>query len=219
MQFTFKICETLFPTFSGLYAEKKFEELQIAYFKAMKNCLNLSLCFSFVLIFYGEFIVEIWTGPKGFAGSNVVWVFSLTFLLHVIPRVASTVCAAAGKLKEIIGYSLAEAVLNIGLSIFLAKKYGTLGVALGTLISMAIANTYFVPAYCNRLLKIKKGDTLMKGFLPGFLFSLPTLGAIFLASYIDFGFGQIEKFSELALIALIGSFSVHKMNLKNEGKI
>ena len=59
----------------------------------------------------------------------------------------------------------------------------------------------------------------MKGFLPGFLFSLPTLGAIFLASYIDFGFGQIEKFSELALIALIGSFSVHKMNLKNEGKI
>jgi O-antigen/teichoic acid export membrane protein len=50
--------------------------------------------------------------------------------------------------------TLAEAVANVGLSIFWARKYGLFGVALGTLVPIAVAKILIQPGYVCRHLQL-----------------------------------------------------------------
>ena len=54
------------------------------------------------------------------------------------------VIMAAGHFKETQTSAIIEVVLNIAISIMLVKKYGLIGVAIGTFISMFYRTCYFV---------------------------------------------------------------------------
>jgi O-antigen/teichoic acid export membrane protein len=68
---------------------------------------------------------------------------------------------AMGLHKEVSWVVLIEAVLNVLLSVLLAKEYGLIGIAMGTLIAHIITNNWFTPYWFYRnlhLLKVRKND-------------------------------------------------------------
>lgn len=103
------------------------------------------------IVFFGKyFIVELWAG-KGYENSYLV------ALLLIIPAAIALIqnlgieIQRAENLHQFraIIYSV-MAVLNLGLSIILCQKYGAIGSAIGTAISLVVANGFIMNIYYNR---------------------------------------------------------------------
>ena len=57
-----------------------------------------------------------------------------------------------------------EAIANLALSIILAKRYGMIGVALGTLIPMVLVKLFIQPVYVCSLANIPYGEYIQRFF-------------------------------------------------------
>jgi O-antigen/teichoic acid export membrane protein len=51
--------------------------------------------------------------------------------------------------------SIAEGVLNLILSLVLVERFGTVGVALGTLLAAILTSAWYTPFYCCKVMSIK----------------------------------------------------------------
>ena len=72
-------------------------------------------------------------------------------------------------------WTVVEGVLNLGLSILLARKYGILGVAIGTAVPMLIVKVILQPWYTLREAGISVRDYLSNSILPPALVAALTL--------------------------------------------
>ena len=72
---------------------------------------------------------------------------------YVIRYPYSTIAYAKGHFKETKNFSIVEPIVNIIISILLVPKYGLIGVAIGTLISMPIRSIGFINYGSKKLLK------------------------------------------------------------------
>jgi O-antigen/teichoic acid export membrane protein len=102
----------------------------------------------------GESFIGLWMGPEfGPSSGAVLQVLSFIVWLGGARAVASSAIIGANRHRLLIPALAGEAVVNLGLSIFLAHTVGVVGVAVGSLIPGVIVALLFIPAY----LKIATG--------------------------------------------------------------
>ena len=97
---------------------------------------------------------------KNFVDANYViptFAYILVFaeFFFVIRYPYSTIVYAKGHFKETKIFSIIEPVVNIIISVLLVKKYGLVGVAIGTLISMPIRTFGFIYYGSTKILETK----------------------------------------------------------------
>jgi O-antigen/teichoic acid export membrane protein len=112
----------------------------------------LGVFVSGMLIMLGDAFIGLWMG-QGYATSVLV-LYSLTltrcigFMLNPIDNSLY----AIGRIRVLALAGLMEAMVNVALSIWLGRRYGIVGVALGTLIPMIVTRLVFVAPYaCKQL--------------------------------------------------------------------
>ena len=110
----------------------------------------LSLIASGILFFGKFFIVGIWAG-NGYDNSYfVALLLVLPASIALIQNLGVEIQRAENKHQfRSIAYAL-MAVINLGLSIILCQKYGAVGSAIGTAISLVLANGLVMNIYYNR---------------------------------------------------------------------
>ncbi len=110
----------------------------------------LSLIASGILFFGKYFIVGIWAG-KGYDNSYFVsLLLVLPASIALIQNLGIEIQRAENKHQfRSIAYAV-MAVINLGLSIVLCQKYGAVGSAIGTAISLVLANGLVMNIYYNR---------------------------------------------------------------------
>ena len=69
--------------------------------------------------------------------------------------------------------ALAEGVANIALSIFLVRKFGLIGSALGTAIPSLVTSAVVIPLYTLRVLEMSVREYVMKAYLRPVLCAVP----------------------------------------------
>lgn len=103
------------------------------------------------IVFFGKyFIVEIWAGD-GYDNSYLV------ALLLIIPATIALIQNLGIEIQRAenkhqfrsVAYAV-MAIINLGLSIVLCQKYGAVGSAIGTAISLVVANGFVMNIYYNR---------------------------------------------------------------------
>lgn len=145
--------------------------------------------------------VEISFGKQYLFPLGVVFVLCLNFYVTGMRQATLVFRDSLGlfwfdRYKSVIG-----AVLNLGISIVLARQYGTIGVFLGTLIS-ALLTSFWVEPWI--LYRHSLGIPVRKYFLRYFLYALVTGVAGYLTNYLcRFTSGSVWKILILRLVICI----------------
>jgi O-antigen/teichoic acid export membrane protein len=135
----------LWPAYTEAYAQRDYEWIR----KTLRSNFKFSFFTTtaiivFLTIFGGE-IIRLWAGAAAVPPFSVIVWMALWRLMLSTLLVASCLLNATGHLKGMTIYGTATAVLNLTLSILLAKIYGITGVIAATVIAFAVAN--YLPTF------------------------------------------------------------------------
>jgi O-antigen/teichoic acid export membrane protein len=135
----------LWPAYTEAYAQRDYEWIR----KTLRSNFKFSFFTTtaivvFLTIFGGE-IIRLWAGAGAVPPFSVIVWMALWRLMLSTLLVGSCLLNATGHLKGMTIYGTATAVLNLTLSILLAKTYGITGVIAATVIAFAVAN--YLPTF------------------------------------------------------------------------
>jgi O-antigen/teichoic acid export membrane protein len=142
------------PAFSRLYGAGREQTMVTAFFFTTKISVCIASFIGFGLIAWGKPFIARWMGT-GYLDAYpplVVLTIATTLALCQTPSVDFLYAAAK---HHVYAYTNAiEGLLNVGFSLILARRYGILGVALGTLAAMTLMRLAVVPWVFCRVTKI-----------------------------------------------------------------
>lgn len=139
------------PLFSRLYGAGDPEKLRVTFFFATKVSICVATFLGFSLIVWGRPFILRWMGP-GYLDAYaplVILTVAITFDLWQAPSV--DLLYAIAKHRAYACLNFVEGILNLGLSLWLVRRYGMVGVALGTLGAMAVMRLAVQPLWTCRL--------------------------------------------------------------------
>jgi O-antigen/teichoic acid export membrane protein len=191
---------TLLPAASDLSALNQKARLQQLYIVGTKYFV---LAYAFVasaLLLFGKQFVLLWVGP-GFEGSVTIMVVLLLGNLYQSQNlVAHVLLPGMGRLRVFTWIMVAYPIINLALSILLVRKWGLLGVALGTATTYFLAETVFL-FFIISIFEVRISRLLLTCHVPVLTIILP-------AAAISYYFKlTLNSQSWSGLIAGIGVFS------------
>lgn len=170
----------LLPFFSRLDGEKNDEKIKETLFYSTRISVIITSFVGFGLVAWGQPFIERWMGPQYLDAYPclVVLVAGCVFDLWQAPTVSLLYGIAKHRFYSL--YNSLEAVCNVLLSLLLVKRYGILGVAIGTFIPMAVMKLLIQPVYACRVTGIAYWDYVKNISRTIFIVSLALLFPIFI---------------------------------------
>jgi len=175
----YMVSNTLFPSLSRLYASGDLEGLRNLYLKIANFSVNSIMILSLFLVSCGREFIAIWVGPENVLAQRVFFVLVSLNLVHAVAGPAGQLLLAIGRNRLFTFSALADAILNLGLSILLCRKIGLVGVPLGTLIAHLLTDSWVVTWLACRYIGLSFKKYLLSGILPPLLAAVP-VGAVLL---------------------------------------
>ena len=142
----------LFPIVVRLRASGGLEALQTMLIEGTRIALVLVTGVTIGVIGFGRPLLVRWMGPAFEAGAVPLYVLALTGVVLVGQGPLGNILLGTGRHRLVAFVSLAEAIANLVLSVVLVRRFGLLGVAIGTAVPIAIANLFvLLPAACRQV--------------------------------------------------------------------
>lgn len=124
---------------------------------AIVALLNRNLRFTLAtMVILGSFlacftdrVIAVWLGPGHFVGFPILWILLAVMLLEAHYQSMAAATMSTGRLVFVTP-ALIAGVVNIVLSLVLAKYFGLVGVVSGTMITQILTNDWYVPWYTMR---------------------------------------------------------------------
>ena len=142
------ISNILLPKISKMVAkEVKSEELTNEMIKVgrIQNYIIFLMCSGLVL--FGKNFITIWAG-KGFEESYYISLLLIIPLsIPLIQNLGLSIMQAMNKFKFKSISTFVMAIINVIISVYLAKKLGAIGAAIGTCISLILCNIFIINIY------------------------------------------------------------------------
>ncbi len=170
----------LVPVVSGHEALDQVGPIRKRYLQFTRYCVFLMtpiVAISFVL---GRSFFIRWVGPDYALSADILAILVSGMAVFVILMPAQAVLKGMSRHRYLARLLVVEAVLNLVLSLYLARDYGVVGVALGTLIPRLAVSGVVLPVIMLRLLDIPFLGFLRAGFLP----ALPGAGTLLLLAWL-----------------------------------
>jgi O-antigen/teichoic acid export membrane protein len=154
----------LSPWFSQLFGSADFDGIRRVFILGTKVSASVSTIVALSLIFYGHVFIEKWMGQRYLDAYVPLVLLVLGIYCDVSQLPSVSYMFGVSRHRFLAGLTLAEAISNFGLSVYWARHYGMIGVALGTLVPIAIAKILIQPFYVCRHLQISIGGYYVKLF-------------------------------------------------------
>lgn len=149
------ISGVLLPKMSKLVASKASnEELTNEMIKVgrLQNYVIFLMCSGLVLV--GKEFIKIWAGI-GFEESYYVsLLLIIPMCVPLIQNLGLSIMQAMNKYRFKSISTAIMAIINVAVSIFLSKKWGAVGAALGTCLSLVVCNIFIINIYYYKKLKL-----------------------------------------------------------------
>lgn len=207
------ITGVLLPFFSKLDGEEDTEKIKETLFFSTKISVIISSFVGFGLIGWGKPFIERWMGPQYLDAYPclVVLVVGSVFDLWQTPTISLLYGIAKHKF-----YSLSntlEAVCNLLLSLLLVRRFGILGVAIGTFIPMLVMKLLIQPVYACRVSKIDYWEYVKKISHTVFMVSLALLFPVLITDRFAapdyFSLMGVGIISMIGFLLVIWKFEFH----------
>ncbi len=173
------------------------------------------ICSGFVL--FGKQFLMLWVG-KGFEESYYVSLFLIIPLcIPLIQNLGISIMQAMNKFKFKAIVTFVMAIVNIIISIFLAKRWGATGAAIGTCISLVICNIFVMNFYYHKILKLNMfsfWNSIVKQTIP---FTLPIIIIVIVLKYIALS-GWLGFMTYVAIYSLMYFMVAYLFSMNNYEK-
>ena len=177
-----KLPNAIFPAMTEMFANNEIDKLQQTYKRLTFFAVRMAFLAGAFIFIANEQFVSLWVGNQYYGGNILNLVFVLWGLLDTVYRGTTAMVFASGDMRNWTIASIAEAILNITISITLVGSLGLAGVALGTLISKLLTTGFYTPYWVCRKINLSINDLLKKSIGYPIIRSLPSLGLTFLIS-------------------------------------
>lgn len=115
----------------------------------LSTLLILPIAVTFLL--RGSRFINIWMGPAyGHEAGRILGILTVSLLFSAATQVTLSALMGLSRHKEYAPFNIAEAVINLGLSIYWVRLFGIAGVALGTLVPSLVSSVVVMPWYVHR---------------------------------------------------------------------
>jgi O-antigen/teichoic acid export membrane protein len=160
----------------------------------------------------GPTFLELWMGPE-FTGPSgeVLFVLSIALWLDGARQVFASSLIGLGRHAALTRPYALEAVLNVGLSVYLVGRLGIYGVALGTTLPRVLVSAAILPRIFSRVLEVPIGRLWMDAWIRPTFAILPFLAASWAMDKTGTPSGLLIFFAEVAVllpIAAVGAWFV-----------
>lgn len=169
----------LLPAFSSMQAGTKPERMGELCIRASRYCAIL-LCLSGLPLILGAYpLLSMWVG-HAYAARSALYL-QLLVIGNIVRQLASPyviAVVATGKQHLASISAVAEASVNVGLSIWLVQRYGAIGVAVGTVVGSVVSLGMHVVVsmrYTRSTILIPRRQFVVAGLLRPLLMATPSL--------------------------------------------
>lgn len=165
----------LFPVVVGLGARGDRDGLRAALVDGTRVSVLLVVGVTTCLVGFAQPLIEHWMGA-GFEGSVAsFYVLAFVGVLMVSHAAQSNILLATGGHRLVALIWIAEAAANLALSLILVRRFGAVGVALGTALPMTIGHVFVMtPAACRRV-DLAMGRYLAQTVVPALASAVPAI--------------------------------------------
>jgi O-antigen/teichoic acid export membrane protein len=153
------------PFLSKAHARQDVIEIKQILHQNLRISLSIMATVGCFFAIFADRIISMWIGPDHFVGFGVIWILIAVMFLEGHHAAMAAATMSTGKLPFVIPALIAGA-LNIIASVLLAKRFGLLGVAAGTLCAQLLTNNWFVPLYTMRQFNINLYEHARTVLLP-----------------------------------------------------
>ena len=149
---TNQLNDIIFPNVVDHNASDRVDRLQLLFLAGTRLSLATVVPIAGVLMLMAGPLVLAWVGPEFQGSIVVVRLLALIVVVRVGNATGSTLLKGADRHRLVAGVNIATAVVNVSLSVVLAKPLGLAGVAIGTLIPVSATAIFIIfPASCSRV--------------------------------------------------------------------
>jgi O-antigen/teichoic acid export membrane protein len=149
----------------------------------------------------GSDFIGLWMGPRFVEASGpVLVVLAIGVLASSTQFASSQVLYGLSKHRLNVNWTVVEAVVNLGLSVLLVRRYGIIGVAAGTMIANVVVRGWFYPRSFLRGLNVPWKNYVRHGVLPALPPSLLFLAGTALCKH----YCPIRNYATLAIAVISG---------------
>lgn len=145
----------LLPKMSKMIAKKSSsEELTNEFVKVGRIQYYIIFLMCSGLIMFGKDFFILWLGPNFIDSYYVALILIIPICFPLIQNLGISIMQAMNKYKFKSISTFIMAIFNIIISIHLAKKYGAIGSAIGTAISLILCNIIIINIYYYKVIKL-----------------------------------------------------------------
>ena len=154
-KFIWAIVAVLIPIISSQEAVGEENKNQRLYLVGTKYSLLLISPILLVLYVVGDDFIGMWMGASYAQPSGeILSILLIGYVFFLAQLIAHGILKGISKHKVLALMLCGEAVVNLGLSVWLAPLYGIKGVAIGTTIPLVAANVIWLPLYTCKVLQL-----------------------------------------------------------------
>jgi O-antigen/teichoic acid export membrane protein len=152
---------TITPYATSLDAKGDKESLKSLWFNSSRGLIMFASLIAGGMFFVGKDFLKIWMGERFVAGvtnvssADILKILALAALIRLGVTSGKQMCFAMRRVKFLACMALTDASLNVLLSCLLVQKFGTIGVAFGTLIPMSLTYGIALPLFVMKMLNVK----------------------------------------------------------------
>jgi O-antigen/teichoic acid export membrane protein len=143
---------------SELDGAGKHEELRALFLRTSRYTFLLSGLIASLLLVNGRAVLQLWLGTTGLdldLTYRVLVVLTICYAVNQSQLPSWSVIYARARHRLLAWLTLAEGAVNLLLSVYWGRKYGLIGIALGTTVPAVIHHLLIVPAYALRVAGIR----------------------------------------------------------------
>jgi O-antigen/teichoic acid export membrane protein len=149
---TNQLNDILFPNVVDHSASDRLDRLQRLFLVGTRFSLATVVPLAAALLLMAGPLVRTWVGPEFEGSIIVVRLLAVIVVVRVGNATGSTLLKGAGSHRLVAGVNVATAIVNVSLSIALARPLGLEGVAIGTLVPVTATAIFIIfPASCRRV--------------------------------------------------------------------
>ncbi|MBT0662719.1 oligosaccharide flippase family protein [Geobacter pelophilus] len=181
------------PFFSELNANSTPEKTREVYYTSSRYMVGVVVCGFIAIGFLGPRFLDVWIGSEyGQEGRLILYILAFATFIQMINPFHGRILTGIGKHGVLAKIRTYEAIVNLLISIVLAKIIGKEGVAIGTLLPALIAEPLILYIVCKQIAG-QFFDYLIQALLPSLLPCIITalFYYVLIANFNPIGYGGI----------------------------
>lgn len=211
IQFIGEIAGVFSPYFSQEEGKNNHAGIKEKFLFLTKIMTYIATFAGLMLLLYGKDFITRWVGPQYKISYNILVIIVIPITFALIQSSIFPLLYGISKHHFVAYTNIGEGLMNLVLSIILVKRFGIIGVALGTAIPLIITKLLIQPLYVSRLLKINVVEYFMLILIPllkGILVVM--IPWLLISGYIRpvylnlFMFGMMQAIIYLLIVYYIG---------------